>query len=258
MGLSDRISHVIKANLNDIAGNFNRGESAAFIAGGVATGTAISQTVGGMGLAAAGTAVGIGAPHLIAAGAVAGMATYGAKKGIENRDALALGAAAVGAAGGAGISATVGNMGLLAAGTGFSIGMAPVAAAGAVVGLGAYSLLRLLDGDNNTNDPKKVVESLNEIKLNIQQNINNATASKQRAQANYKQAEEEVQTLHRIAVLAMKKEREDLAREALTRKYTNQQTADNLKNQLQQLITVIDSLKSDLRFIEKTISQVWD
>lgn len=256
MGLNNRISRIVKANLNDIAGNFKPGESAAFIAGGVATGAAISHTVGGMGLAAAGTAVGIGAPHLMVAGAVAGMAAYGAKKGIENQDPLALGAAALGAVGGAGVSATVGKMGLLAAGTGFSIGMAPVAAAGAVVGLGGYGLLKLLDGSQDTNNPNKVVESLNQTKLSILQNIHLAKRNREQIQANYNQAQNKVQEWHQIALLAMKKQREDLAREALTRKHTLKHTADSLKNQLEQLITVINSLENDLRFIEKTIAQV--
>lgn len=256
MGLGNRISRIVKANLNDMVGNFNCGEGAAFIAGGAVTGAVVSQTVGGMGLAAAGTAIGIGAPHLMATGAVAGMAAYGTNKGIENRDPLALGAAIMGAASGAGVSATVGNMGLLVAGSGFSIGMAPVAAAGALVGLGAYGLLRLLDECQDTNDPNKVIESLNQAQLSILHNIRNAKASAERLQANYKQAQEEVQTWQKIAVLAMRKEREDLAREALTRKYTHQQTADVLQNQINQLITVIDSLKSDLRFIEKMAAQV--
>jgi|GEM_PF-1029106 len=256
MGLSDRISRIIKTNLNDIAGNFHYPEGAAFMAGGAATGAVVSQTVGGMGLAAAGTAIGIGAPHLMVTGAVAGMAAYGTKKGIENQEPLALGAAALGAAGGAGVSATVGNMGLLAAGSGFSIGLVPVAAAGAVVGLGAYGLLKLLDGSQDTNDAKTVIESLNQTQLSILQNIHSAKANKERVQANYKQAQKEVQTWYQVAILAMKKEREDLAREALARKYTHQQTAENLEYQLRQLITVIDSLKNDLRFIEKTTAQV--
>lgn len=256
MGLNNRISRIVKANLSDVAGNLKPGEGAAFIAGGVAAGAAISQTVGGMGLAAAGTAVGIGAPHLIAAGAVAGTAAYGAKKAIENRDPLALGAAALGAVGGAGVSATVGKMGLLAAGSGFSIGMAPVAAAGAVVGLGGYGLLRLLDGGQDTNDPNKVIESLNQTKLRILQNIHIAKRNREQIQANYNQAEKKVQEWHQIALLAMKKKREDLAREALTRKHTLKHTADSLKNQLEQLMTTIDSLENELMFIEKTISQV--
>lgn len=75
-------------------------------------------------------------------------------------------------------------------------------------------------------------------------------------QANYKQAQNEIQKWHQIAVLAMKKGREDLAREALTRKYNQQQSADDLKNQLEQLTTGMHSLKSDLSFIERTIAQI--
>lgn len=256
MGIGDRISRIIKANLNDMAGNFNYGESTAFVVVGAAVGAGVYQTIGGMGLAAAGTAVGIGAPHLIATGAVAGMAAYGTKKGIENRDPLALSAAALGAAGGAGVSATVGNMGLLAAGSGFSIGMAPVAAAGAVVGLGAYGLLRLLDKGQVINDPNKVIESLHQIKLSILENIYSVKVSQNQVQAKFQQAQIQVQQCYEIAVLAMKKGREDLAREALTRKYNHQQTANQLQNQLEQLMKLTYSLKSDLSFIERTIAQI--
>ena len=53
-----------------------------------------------------------------------------------------------GTAAGAGVSATVGGMGLLAAGTGVGIGMAPVAAAGAVAGAAAYGAKKAIeDGD---------------------------------------------------------------------------------------------------------------
>ena len=49
-----------------------------------------------------------------------------------------------GAAMGAGVSAVVGSMGLAVAGTAVSVGMAPIGAAGAVVGLAAYGLTKLL------------------------------------------------------------------------------------------------------------------
>lgn len=156
-----------------------------------------------------------------------------------------MGAAGLGAIGGAGVSTTVGNMGLLAAGSGFSIGMAPVVAAGAVVGLGAYGLLRLLNEGQDHNDPNKVVESVNQIKLSILQSIHSVKDSKEEIQANYKQAQNEVQNWHQIAVLAMKKGREDLAREALTRKYNQQQIAESLKTQLEQRIIEVHSLKSE-------------
>lgn len=45
-----------------------------------------------------------------------------------------------GAVAGASLSGAIGGMGLTVAGTGVAIGMAPVAAAGAVVGLALYGL----------------------------------------------------------------------------------------------------------------------
>lgn len=64
---------------------------------------------------------------------------------IEEGDASALGAVVVGAVGGAGVSAAVGGIGLAVGGTAVGIGMAPVAAAGAVVGLAAYGVAKLID-----------------------------------------------------------------------------------------------------------------
>ncbi len=241
MGLGKRVNRVIKANLNDIAGNFNRVEGATFIAVGGVTGAGISATVGNMGLAACGTAVGIYAPHLIAAGAVAGSAAYGIKKGIENQDPLVVGAAVLGSVGGAGICATTGNMGLVLAGTGFSIGMAHIMSVGAVVGLGVYGLSRFLDNP----------DTLNKIKCSIQQSIDSNTASLKQLELQYKQAEYEIQAWYRVAVLAMKKERLDLARSALNRKYIYQQTANSLKNQSEQLIKVINNLNYDLMELER-------
>ncbi|NMG18081.1 hypothetical protein DP116_00945, partial [Brasilonema bromeliae SPC951] len=63
MGLGERVNRVIKANLNNIAGNFNQTEGVMFLAGGSVAGAGISATVGNMGLAGMGTAVGIYTPH---------------------------------------------------------------------------------------------------------------------------------------------------------------------------------------------------
>ncbi len=57
----------------------------------------------------------------------------------------AAGFTAGGAAAGAGVAATVGNMGLAGAFGGVAIGAAPVVAAGAVVGLAAYGLKKIFD-----------------------------------------------------------------------------------------------------------------
>jgi hypothetical protein len=226
--LRERVHRVIKANFNDIAGNFNRAEGATFIAIGGAAGAGISATVGNMGLAGMGTAVGIYAPHLTAVGAVAGTAAYGVKKGIENQDSLAVGAAVLGSVGGAGIYAATGNMGLVVAGTGLSIGMAHVVSAGALLGLGVYGLSRLLDKP----------DTLDKIKRSIQQSIDNTSASVKQLELQYKEAEDEIQAWYQVAVLALKKERLDLAREALNRKYIYQQTANSLKNQISNTISL--------------------
>lgn len=56
----------------------------------------------------------------------------------------AAGAVGAGAAVGAGVSAVVGSMGLTVAGTAVAVGMAPMIAAGAVVGLAGYGVWRLV------------------------------------------------------------------------------------------------------------------
>jgi len=67
------------------------------------------------------------------------------KKRKENDLQEAAGFTAGGAAAGAGVAATVGGMGLAVGGTAVGIGMAPVVAAGAVVGLAAYGLKKVFD-----------------------------------------------------------------------------------------------------------------
>jgi hypothetical protein len=86
MGLGDRINRVIKTNLNDISGNFNRTEGAMFLAVGGVAGAGISATVGNMGLAACGTAVGIYAGHVIAAGSVIGLSVYGLSRLLDSNE----------------------------------------------------------------------------------------------------------------------------------------------------------------------------
>ncbi len=122
--------------------------AAGAIAAGTVAGVGVSATVGGMGLAVAGTAFGIGTAPVAAAGAVVGSAAYGAKKAIEEQDAMAIAAVVTGAGVGAGVSATIGGMGLAVAGGAVGVTMAPVAAAGAVVGLAVYGLHKLFSGNN--------------------------------------------------------------------------------------------------------------
>lgn len=162
------------------------GEGTTFIAGGAAAGASVSAALGGMGLAVGGTAVGIGMAPIAAAGAVAGAAAYGAKKAIEEGDASALSAAALGAVGGAGVSATVGGMGLAVAGTGVGIGLAPVAVAGAVAGLSVYGLNRLSRQDADVEKLlEQVIIDLQESLIQLRQAAAQIIASQKRLQQQY-------------------------------------------------------------------------
>lgn len=249
MVLVDRISRIVRANCKDMTDKLELGEGAGFIATGAVTGAGVSATIGGMGLVGGFGGISIGMAPVTAAGAIAGAAVYGGTKAIENKDASALGAAALGAMGGAGVSSAVGGMGLAFGGTAVGIGMAPVAAAGAVVGLGAYGVNQLLYQTKTTDNPEKILESLKQIKLSIQQEIANLTASKELIQKQYKQAHHEVSSWHKVAEAAMKAGREDLACKALERKLSHQQNATTFKTQFEQVTAKIQALRGDLSII---------
>jgi hypothetical protein len=131
-----------------------KAQGAALISGGAAAATQI----GGIGLVGSFGGVGVVGAPVIAAGAIVGSAAYGAKKAIEEGDANALGAIAGGAAAGVGASAlassVIGGVGLSVAGTAFAVTMAPVAAAGAVVGLAGYGLSKLFGSNSKKKDIK--------------------------------------------------------------------------------------------------------
>lgn len=116
--------------------------SVVFIAGGAVTGASVSATIGGMGLVGGFGGVSIGVAPVAVVGAVAGAAAYGGFKAIADGDAVAVGAIGIGALGGAGVSATVGGMGLAGGFGAVGIGMGTMAAAGGVVGLGVYGLYK--------------------------------------------------------------------------------------------------------------------
>jgi WD40 repeat protein len=86
--------------------------------------------------------VSIGMAPVTVVGAVAGAAAYGAFKALQDGDVAAVGAIGIGALGGAGVSATVGGMGIAGGFGAVGIGMGTMAAAGGVVGLGAYGLYK--------------------------------------------------------------------------------------------------------------------
>ncbi len=147
----------------------NSKTGAVLIAGGTLAGAGISTTVGGMGLAGGFGTIGIGTTPVVVAGAVAGAAAYGAFKAIAEGDVAAFGAMGIGAVGGAGVSSVVGGMGLVApkVGLAFGIGTVPMTGIGAVVGLAAYGIAKLLDESGISETPVQLFERMEEKVLQM-------------------------------------------------------------------------------------------
>lgn len=137
-------------------------QGAGFVAGGAATGTWVSLSIGGMRLSFSGTAVGLGLTPLAAAGAVTGAATYGAFRAIVGGDASAINAVAIGGLGGASVSMSVGGMGLSFSGTAVSLGLAPITSAGMVVGLAVYGVLKIFDGKGSKESSQQIFSRMEE------------------------------------------------------------------------------------------------
>ncbi|MDJ0735843.1 MAG: DnaJ domain-containing protein [Nostocaceae cyanobacterium] len=140
---------------------------ATFITTGTVAGAGISATVGGMGLAGGFGAVGLGTVPLMGVGAVAGAAVYGTFKAIGEGDLGGFAAAGIGAVGGAGFSTVIGGMGLVApkVGLAFGIGTMSMTGVGAVVGLAAYGIGKMLGESGIKEAPTQVFERM-ETKIN--------------------------------------------------------------------------------------------
>jgi hypothetical protein len=92
-----------------------------------------------------------------------------------------------------------------------------------------------------------VIQALGETSQNsAQQAVRSALATIKVAwediQPKYVSAKQDTETWQRVAVLALKQGREDLARAAIQRKQQAQQEAKNLEAQLQQLAALVDRL----------------
>lgn len=85
-------------------------------------------------------------------------------------------------------------------------------------------------------DPVKAIALYNQA-------MGNLAASQNQLQAQYNQAQDQVLTWHRVADLAMKKGREDLARSALERKVKFKRQATKLQEQIAELIATQETLK---------------
>lgn len=250
-----RINRLIKSELNYSSNQSHTGvdrEATAFVAGGALSGS----SVGKIGILAGGNGFSIGAVPLGVAGALTGAALYEVIKALVEGDSSSMGAAAVGASAGAAVSAAIGNVGVGVGGTAFGVGMVPMAAAGAIAGLGIAGLNQLLQQGI---DPEKLldlaIDDMQEDLIKLRQSIVQVIVSQKMIQLKYNQAEVEVNKWQQYAHLALQKGEENLAREALIRKKAHSETKNSLKAQLDSITTQVHSLKQNLIAFESKVSE---
>ena len=120
-------------------------EATTFALAGVTTGAGLATTIGGMGLVGGFGGVAVGSVPIMLTGGVVGVAAYGAKQAIQQSDSSVILPLVGGAIAGAGAASFVGGMGLTVGGTAFSIGVVPVATAGAILGLAGYGFQQIFE-----------------------------------------------------------------------------------------------------------------
>jgi phage shock protein A len=108
-------------------------------------------------------------------------------------------------------------------------------------------------------DPAKILDqSVADMQadlIKLRQAVASAIASQKRIQNQAEQAEAQAKTWYERAELALKKGEEDLAREALSRRKTCQDTATALNTQLQSQAGQVDQLKKSLVVLESKIAE---
>jgi phage shock protein A len=108
-------------------------------------------------------------------------------------------------------------------------------------------------------DPEKILEQalidMQEDLVQLRQAVASAIASQKRMQQQYNQAQTEANNWQQRAQLALQKGDENLAREALSRKKVQAETASALKSQLDQQTATVDNLKRNLIALEGKIAE---
>ena len=108
-------------------------------------------------------------------------------------------------------------------------------------------------------DPAKIldqsVDDMQRDLVKLRQAVATAIASQKRIQNQAEQAESQSKTWYERAELALKKGEEELAREALSRRKTYQDTATALNTQLQTQSAQVEQLKKSLLQLESKISE---
>ena len=115
------------------------------------------------------------------------------------------------------------------------------------------------DALNNAEDPEKVLNQLT-VEMHAQlvdtkQKVAAAIADEKRLQRQYQETTEESKQWEEKATVAIQKERDDLAREALARRNEAQQLAREYKAQWDKQQQAVDQLKEHLSDLERKIGE---
>ncbi|MGE5656024.1 MAG: PspA/IM30 family protein [Actinomycetota bacterium] len=112
---------------------------------------------------------------------------------------------------------------------------------------------------NSAEDPEKILEQsvmdMQEDLIQIRQAVAQAIATQKRSERQCAQAESTASEWHQRAQLALQKGEENLAREALTRRKSYQETATAMRTQLEQQSTIVAKLKENMRALESKIAE---
>ena len=108
-------------------------------------------------------------------------------------------------------------------------------------------------------DPEKILEQtvldMQEDLIQLRQAVAQAIATQKRTERQCSQAQSTAEEWYRRAQLALEKGDDHLAREALTRRKSYQETADSMKGQLEQQSVVVTKLKQNMLTLESKISE---
>lgn len=112
---------------------------------------------------------------------------------------------------------------------------------------------------SSAEDPEKILEQtvvdMQEDLVQLRQAVAQAIASQKRLQQQYNQAQTQSTEWQRRAQLALQKGNEDLAREALTRRKTFNDTASGMQSQLAHQTTQVEALKRNLTALESKLAE---
>jgi phage shock protein A len=108
-------------------------------------------------------------------------------------------------------------------------------------------------------DPEKILEQvvldMQDDLIQLRQAVAQAIATQKRTERQYSQAKTTADEWYRRAQLALQKDADELAREALVRRKSYEETATAMQAQLTQQVGVVDQLKQNMKKLESKISE---